>query len=60
MPVLVFPAQAGWGEKVKLSGLGAWMIRSKVAGNGRNLHHGEKGMITPGLVVAFKANHILK
>jgi integration host factor subunit alpha len=48
------------GEAVKLSGFGAFVVRSKGQRIGRNPKTGKTAVIAPRRVVAFKPSDILK
>jgi integration host factor subunit alpha len=48
------------GEKIKISGFGNFVLRSKHERVGRNPHTGEQLKITARRVLSFKASHILK
>lgn len=48
------------GEEIKLSGFGAFHIRSKAERLGRNPKNGEPAPIAPRRVVVFKASRLLK
>ncbi len=48
------------GEKVKLSGFGTFLQRSKRERIGRNPKTGVEATITPRQVLVFKASHIMR
>lgn len=48
------------GESVKLSGFGAFQLRSKAERIGRNPKNGEPATISPRRVVVFRASRLLR
>ena len=48
------------GEELKLSGFASFIPHSKKSRIGRNPRTGEEHVITPRMVLSFKASHILK
>jgi len=50
----------GKGEKVKISGFGNFVVRSKRPRRGRNPQTGEEITITPRKVLTFKSSPLLK
>ena len=50
----------GRGEEVKISGFGAFQVRSKRARMGRNPKTGEPAAIDPRRVISFRASQVMK
>ena len=48
------------GEELKLSGFASFIPHRKKSRIGRNPRTGEQHMITPRMVLSFKASHLLK